>query len=76
MSAKIKYYTIRINEHAQSSKHSLWYRNKVGNEYKTRLSIIENGNASSVPVFKCITSPFWHIYPQHCTILKEETIEV
>jgi hypothetical protein len=72
---KIKYYTIRINEHAINDKHGLWYRQKVGQEFKTVLAIAENGNNTKAPVFKCVTAPFWHVYPNHCTIVKEETIE-
>jgi hypothetical protein len=71
---KVKYYTIRINEHAINDKHGLWYRQKEGQEFKTVLTLAENGGSTMVPVFKCIQFPFWHIYPNHCTIVKEEII--
>jgi hypothetical protein len=71
---KVKYYTIRINEHAINDKHGLWYRQKEGQEFKTVIAIAENGNGKQVPVFKCIQSPFWHVYPNHCTVIKEEII--
>jgi hypothetical protein len=72
---KIKYYTIRVNEHAKSSKQNLWYMQKQGQEFKTVLAIATNTWGNNVPVFKCIESPFYHVYPNHCTIIKEETIE-
>lgn len=75
MGTKVKYYTVRINEAAKSSKQSLWYLQKEGQEFKTTLAIAENSAGRTVPVFKCITSPFYHIYPLHCTIVNETTIE-
>jgi hypothetical protein len=72
---KIKYYTIRINEHAFYDKRGLWYKQQFGKEFKTVLAIAENTRGNNVPVFKCIESPFYHVYPNHCTIIKEETIE-
>jgi hypothetical protein len=48
---------------------------KEGQEFKTVLAIAENGVGSKVAVFKCVQFPFWHVYPNHCTIIKEETIE-
>lgn len=75
MNTKVKYYTVRINETAKSSKHRLWYMQLAGQEFKTTLAIVENSSGSLVAAFKCITSPFYHIYPLHCTVIKEETLE-
>jgi hypothetical protein len=76
MAAKVKYYTVKVSEDAYTAKTNIWYKRKIGYEFTTKLEAIENGDGKIVPAFKCIDSPFWHIYPQHCTIVKEETKEI
>jgi hypothetical protein len=76
MATKVKYYTVRVSEEAWSSPMEIWYKRKIGQEFKTKLEPVENNNGKIIPAFKCITSPFWHIYPVHCTIVKEEMVEV
>jgi hypothetical protein len=73
---RIKYYDVQINKHAASSKQSLWYMQKEGQVFRTVLAIAQNSAGSNVAVFKCVGPPFYHIYPNHCTIVKEETVEV
>lgn len=75
MSIKIKYYHVRINEHAQSSKQNIWYMQKEGQVFKTIMAVAQNSAGSNVAVFKCVESPFYHIYPIHCSVVKEENIE-
>jgi hypothetical protein len=72
---KVKYYTIRINEHAINDKHGLWYRQKGRAGIQNCFSNSGKWCGSKVAVFKCVQFPFWHVYPNHCTIIKEETIE-
>lgn len=49
---------------------------KEGQVFRTVLAIAQNSAGSNVAVFKCVGPPFYHIYPNHCTIVKEETVEV
>lgn len=72
---RIKYYTVKISPWLKGNNQALWYADKEGHEFKTHLAVIENGNGAIVPVFKCIAAPFYHVYPNHCTIVNEEIIE-
>lgn len=75
MAIKVKYYTVCVNENAAKHPSHLWYTNRLGEEFKTVLAIVENTQTKRVAAFKCTTPPFFHIYPNHCTVIKEETIE-
>jgi hypothetical protein len=68
-----KIYTVRINEDLPTDI-NLWYRFETGKEYTTQLTVHENANGNLVPVFKLSVSPFFHVYPNHCTIIKEQLV--
>jgi hypothetical protein len=69
-----KVYTIRINEGLPVGI-NLWYRFETGKKYDTQLTIHENSHGTLVPVFKLSVAPFFHVYPNHCTIIKEQLID-
>jgi hypothetical protein len=69
-----KVYTIRINDELPDGL-NLWYRWKVGSEYPAHLAIHENSRGTDVPVFKLSVAPFFHVYPNHCTVIRERLIE-
>jgi hypothetical protein len=68
-----KIYTIRIDTAPVGL--SIWYRDKVGHTFPAQLSIHENSHGNRVPVFKLSVAPFFHVYPQHCTIVAENLKE-
>lgn len=68
-----KIYTIRINENLPVGV-KLWYRFEVGKEFQTQLTVQENTAGITVPVFKLSGPPFFHVYPNHCTIVKEQLL--
>lgn len=69
-----KIYTVRINENLPTGI-QLWYRREAGKEYPTQLAIHEDKGGNPVPVFKLSIAPFFHVYPNHCTVIKESLIE-
>lgn len=69
-----KVYTIRINDELPTGI-DLWYRTKGGTEYLAQLSIHENSHGNNVPVFKLSVAPFFHVYPHHCTVIRERLIQ-
>ena len=67
-----KIYTIRINDKVPEN---IWYGAKQGRTYETQLAIAEGSRGGSMqPVFKLSGPPFFHVYPQHCTVINEKTI--
>jgi hypothetical protein len=66
-----KTYTIKINE-ALPAGIALWYREKGGSTYDAHLAIHENSHGSPAPVFKLSGPPFFHVYPNHCTVINEK----
>lgn len=68
-----KIYTIRINEDLPTGM-KLWYRFETGKEFPTQLVVHENSHGNTVPVFKLSVAPFFHVYPNHCTIVKEQLV--
>lgn len=69
-----KYYTVQITEKPGARHGNIWYAGQQEKQFKTVLAVAENTAGSLVPVFKCVEAPFFHIYPDHCTIVKEETV--
>jgi hypothetical protein len=68
-----KTYTIRINEDLPTGI-NLWYREKGGNTYDAHLAIAENKGGQPAPVFKLSGPPFFHVYPNHCTVINEKLL--
>jgi hypothetical protein len=68
-----KIYKIRINNDLPVGI-NLWYRWEAGKEFDAQLSVHENSHGTQVAVFKLSIPPFFHVYPQHCTIIGEKVI--
>jgi hypothetical protein len=75
MSEYKKYYTIQIDQDLSNCQKNIWYKNKPGAIFQTHLEVHRNGEGT-VAVFKLCEAPFFHVYPQNCTVIDEKTIKI